>query len=107
MRYDYREQVRNDLIDFIEEQGGEVTIYDALNSDSVTGNASGSYFCNTYKAAECLCLNWDLLEEAMDFYGYEGNPLKMGEEACDVWIRSYIVEQIFDEVYGEYMDEKE
>ena len=33
--------------------------------DSVTGNASGSYFCNAYKAEMCIAHNWQLLSDAI------------------------------------------
>lgn len=37
--------------------------------DSVTGNASGSYFCNAWKAEEAICHNLDLLEEVAEEFG--------------------------------------
>lgn len=61
--YDYRENVLNDLVSYIKE-GIEYksfnandldfeTIYEsAWTADSVTGNASGSYTFNRYKAEE-------------------------------------------------------
>lgn len=70
--YDYRENVKQDVLEYIEENAGylkasnkdelEEELYDSLwTTDSVTGNASGSYTFNTYKAEENLNGNWGLL----------------------------------------------
>ena len=49
--------------------------------DSVTGNASGSYYCNSYRAEESIAHNWDLLEEALDEFGENNiNVIKKGAE---------------------------
>lgn len=67
--------------------------------DSVTGNASGSYTFNTYKAEEYICHNLDLLEEAMSEFGCEDvNALEKGAEWCDVTIRCYLLSDILMEV---------
>lgn len=76
-KYDYRQAVRDDILDYIKEHDIQVTdknreeveefLYDILFvEDSVTGNASGSYTFNTWKAEEYLCHNLDLLAEAID-----------------------------------------
>lgn len=62
--------------------------------DSVTGNASGSYTFNSYRAKEYVDQNWDLLEEAVEEFGYEWetfNPIEKGFEYCDVTIRCYLL----------------
>ena len=60
--------------------------------DSVTGNASGSYFCNTYKAEEAIAHNWDILREALEEFGcFDCNPIEKGAEWCDVTIRCYLL----------------
>lgn len=59
--------------------------------DSVTGNASGSYYCNSWKAEEALSHNWDLLAEALENFGCEVNVLEKGAEYCDVTIRCYLL----------------
>lgn len=60
-------------------------------NDAVTGNASGSYFFNSYKAEEALTGNWVLAAEAMDCFGDERNPFEMGAEWVDVSIRCYLL----------------
>lgn len=79
MDYNYREAMRKDVRQAIEEKekwiGKPITevyedkeeAYDQLVDDmwvddSVTGNASGSYFFNAWRAEEALNHNWDLLE---------------------------------------------
>lgn len=84
--YDYRENVKQDVLEYIEENAGylkasnkdelEEELYDSLwTTDSVTGNASGSYTFNTYKAEENLNGNWGLLQEALEDFGGATLPL--------------------------------
>ncbi len=86
-KYNYYQAVKKDVLNYIQEH--EITITDEnreeveeqLNedcwmSDSVTGNASGSYTFSTWQAEENLCHNWDILAEA-----------------CDVTIRCYLLSQ--------------
>lgn len=61
--------------------------------DSVTGNASGSFFCNTYKAEEALAGNWELAAEALECFGDDVNPFKKGAEWVDVTVRCYSLSQ--------------
>lgn len=58
------EEIRQNLAD--RDEWAERLNNDLLTDDSVTGNASGSYTCNAWEAAEYLAHNWDLLEEALD-----------------------------------------
>ena len=101
-RYDYLEAVTSDAKDAIMERMGEWDFADRdeleeiandelWTDDSVTGNASGSYYCNTWEAEEALCHNWDLLEEAIDELGGNADILRQGAEACDVTIRCYLL----------------
>ena len=65
-------------------------IYDSLfTDDSVTGNGSGSFTFNTYKAQENVAdLIWD--DDFIDVlheYGYESVPVEQGPEALDVIAR--------------------
>lgn len=117
MKYDYREAVADNVREWVKEnvKRGEYDnsddLYEYLQDtlwveDSVTGNASGSYFCNAYKAAECLVGNWDLLAEALSEFGESDiNPIEKGEEWCDVTIRCYILGEAIAEVIDELDDE--
>ena len=105
--YDYREAVKSDILDYIEENYTAEEIREELADrgeweqrlnddlwvcDSVTGNASGSYYCNAWKAEEALSHNWDLLAETLAEFGRDGTDVfKQGTEAMDVTIRCYLL----------------
>lgn len=111
-RYDYLEAVKADVKNYIEENGIKVTsenreeLEEQLNddlfcNDSVTGNGSGSYTFNTWRAEEYLCHNLDLLAEACEGFDSSMDILKDGAEACDVTIRCYLLGQAISEVLNE------
>lgn len=76
-----------DLEDYAEKLNDALWI-----DDGVTGNASGSFFCNSYEAEEALAGNWDLAAEAMREFGQEDiNALEKGAEWVDVTIRCYLL----------------
>lgn len=110
--YNYYDAVCNDIRDYINENDIKVTcenrediyerLYDDLFvSDSVTGNASGSYTFSTYQAEENLLHNLDLLAEACEEFGGGVDVLKSGAEACDVTIRCYLLGQCLSDVLDE------
>lgn len=108
-RYDYLQAVTEDVKQYIldevdasqyaDREALEEALEEALNddlwtADSVTGNASGSYYCNAWRAEEALSHNWDLLAEALEEFGEdETDILKEGAEAMDVTIRCYLLGQ--------------
>ena len=100
---DVDEYVKNE-IDLTEWRGNADGLAEYLNDelwvcDSVTGNASGSYFCNRYRAEECLCHNWDELAEALKEFGCSDvKPLEKGAEWCDVTLRCYYLGQAISKV---------
>lgn len=129
MAYDYREAVKDDVLEYInneinfedfdtleelEEHLNEVL----FTEDSVTGNASGSYTFNTYEAEKNICHNLDLLGEALEEFGGGWDILKDGAEAADVTIRCYLlgeciaaaleeIEDDFNEAHEGEEDEEE
>ena len=114
--YDYREHIMDDIRDYIsnnvdleEYRGRRDDLEQELNddlwtSDSVTGNASGSYYCNAYKAEEALCHNWDLLADALEEFGGDFDVLRQGPEACDVTIRRHLLGECLSAVLDELED---
>lgn len=108
-KYDYLSAVESDIREYIE---NNVNFHDYsdldemkedLNEklfveDSVTGNASGSYTFNAWKAEEYLCHNLDLLAEANDAFGGSSDILSDGAEMCDVTIRCYLLGQAIENV---------
>ena len=118
MEYDYRETVRNDVIEQVKDgykenslrlykEEGREALEQYLNDelwvdDQVTGNASGSYTFNTWEAEENLCHNMDLLAEACDEFGQDvGEAVKRGAEYCDVTIRCYLLGSAISEAIDE------
>ena len=120
-KYDYRQAVRDDILDYIKEHDIQVTdknreevqgfLYDTLFvEDSVTGNASGSYTFNTWKAEEYLCHNLDLLAEAIDEFGADAGTYKDcidSAETADVTIRCYLLTECLSSVLDELEVEEE
>ena len=115
--YDYLEQVTADAKEAILEdmeywsfddrdELEEVAYDELMLYDSVTGNASGSYYFNTWKAEEALCHNWDLLVEACEEFGQDiGEAVKRGAEFCDVTIRCYLLPQAIAAALDELEEE--
>ncbi len=110
MTEDIKEYIQNEvtLSDYSDRDELEEYLNDTLwTEDSITGNASGSYFCNAYRAEECLCHNWDLLAEAVQEFGCTENVLENGAEWCDVTIRCYLLGQAIAEVLDDMEEELE
>ena len=107
---DVREYIR-DEVDLAEWKGDRDGLEEKLNdvlwtADSVTGNASGSYYCNAWRAEEALSHNWDLLAEALREFGQDGTDvLEQGAEAMDVTIRCYLLGQAIAEALDELEEE--
>ena len=81
---------------------------DLFNSDSVTGNASGSFYCNRYLAQEAVINNIPLLREAVEAWSLENEVvdyfLEENWEAMDVTIRCYVLHEVACEVMEEIRD---
>lgn len=110
MTEDIKEYIKNEvtLSDYSDRDELEEHLNDTLwTEDSVTGNASGSYTFNTYKAEEYICHNLDLLAEAITEFGCDTNVLEKGAEWCDVTIRCYLLGQVIAEVLDDMKEELE
>lgn len=100
--YDYLEELKNDR------NGFEQKLYDDLFiSDSVTGNASGSYTFNAWQAEEYLCHNLELLKEACEEFCSDLSNMIGSAESCDVTIRCYLLSQAISEVLDDLESEIE
>lgn len=120
MKYNYLENIKEDIKNYIEEnkesynwdnleEVKELLYNDLWIDDSVTGNGSGSYYCNSYKARETLQGNEDLLIEALEEFGNDAESYKRSltdPEFADVTIRCYLLSQAIDEVLKEIQEEK-
>lgn len=107
--YDYEYEVKNDCIDTIKDriEQGYIKpgmtydeVYDKLYedffvSDRVTGNASGSYTFNSFKAAHYISSNLWLLKEALEEFGESFNLDDLDSpEGLDVTIRCHMLGQV-------------
>ena len=119
-KYNYKEHVSEDVRDYISEHYTREALksladdFDELceklhdemwTADSVTGNESGSYTCNTWQAEENLCHNLELIQEVdKEFGGLDLNS----PESCDVSIRCYYlggcVNEVLNEDYSDLYD---
>ena len=115
--YNYLESIKEDVMEYIKNEvnySDYETIEDLkqfLNDelftvDSVTGNASGSYFCNSYKSMECVLDNIDLLNDMCSEFGIESETIgqKFLDEEwewMDVSIRCYLLGQAISEALEE------
>ena len=115
MLYNYHIAVKDDIREYIKENYDSVTekmraemLDTILGEDSVTGNASGSYTMNRAIAKEYVIENIDLLNRAVDEYGFDKKDI--GEqflseewEQLDVLIRLYLVGEYFDDIFSEIL----
>ena len=117
IKYDYFMAIKNDVLTYIDENytteelkehlANKDDFYEKLNDDlwvcdSVTGNASGSYTFNTWKAEENLCHNLDLLKDALEEFCCDyAVALEKGAEYCDVTIRCYLLGSVLYVVLNE------
>ena len=122
-KYNYRTSVKEDIKAYIREcmEYDNVSNEDFINnsdlafdsyydnafvSDSVTGNASGSYTFNSWKAEENICHNMDLAKEAFEMFGYDGINTDSAE-TIDVTIRCYLLGEMWEEAVEELVEELE
>ena len=126
MFYDYLEAVKDDVKEYIKnevnvgdysdrDEMGE-QLYDTLFcEDSVTGNASGSYTFNSYKAKEYIESDpeaYTYIRELVSEYGIEAETvadkfLNEDWEYWDVSIRCYLLYQAVDKALEELEDSGE
>ncbi len=126
MFYDYLEAVKDDVKEYIENEvnAGDYSdrdemgeqLYDTLFcEDSVTGNASGSYTFNRYKAKEYIESDpeaYTYIRELVSEYGIEAETvadkfLNEDWEYWDVSIRCYLLYQAVDKALEELEDSGE
>lgn len=113
--YDYNYEMRQDVRNAIDEgysldewRGRRDELEEKLNDDlwiydSVTGNASGSYFCNSYNAMQAVMDNMELLQEALYEFGADYADIGRRFMECDweyfdVTIRCHLLPSIISDV---------
>lgn len=118
--FNYYDELKLDIFDALEEEENKEIIEQARNKDdaydelydkfviddSITGNASGSYYCNSWSARhQCYNFSRDVIE-ALEKFGYkeELELFKMFEELVDV---NYINIDTMEINYDIYFEEEE
>lgn len=108
--YDYKSEMVDDLesmindsdLNFDGKNRGEM--YEALQAlafdRDLTGNRTGSYFCNEIKAERALLGNYDLVQDALDEFGMESvdSPDLLTGEHLDVLVREHLLPSVIDDV---------
>jgi len=122
--YDYLEAMKEDVLDYVKwnkdyfdsdvvadrERLEEVLNDDLWTVDSVTGNGSGSYTFNSYKAKEYVTDNMDLCVEMVNEFCIDSETvaekfLNEEWEYFDVSIRCYLLGQAIGEALDELEEE--
>jgi hypothetical protein len=132
MSYNYYESMKANIKQYLEdefercysnvdslEELSEKLHDDLWTNDSITGNASGSYTCNSSEAKEYVLDNMDLCKEALESFCTPaeeiGNRfLDEDWEYLDVTIRCYILGSVISELledaeedFEKWLEEKE
>lgn len=122
--YNYYDAMRNDILDEIawnyslgellemldDPDGWKEQLNDDLwTVDGVTGNASGSYTFNSYRAREYVTENYDLCREALREFCCSAESvadhfLSGDWEWFDVTIRCYILYSVIDSVVDDLLE---
>lgn len=110
MKDDIREYIENniDLNDFMDDDELREYLKDTLwNEDSVTGNGSGSYTFSRHTAKEYVIDNMNLLKEAImefdiSYIDVSEKFLSEDWEYFDCTIRCYLLSYVIDGVVDEY-----
>lgn len=111
---DYLAEVESDALDFLDEN---IECYDDFDdafdamfcSDSVTGNGSGSYTFNSYKAQQNVkdAIFDENIVTLLDWNGINifDTLRDRGAETLDVIIRCYVLSDIYS-IIGEHFKDK-
>lgn len=104
-KYDYYKNVKKDIKKNLATMFNSQATENFDVHDAVTGYKSGGLISCPKKASGYVRQNMDLLKKACYECGYDlsehiGDPCK-----CDVIIRCYVFQQMFDSIVQEY-DEK-
>ena len=98
--------IKDSDIDFTGKNRGEA--YEALQDlafdRDMTGNRTGSYWCNELKAERALSGNFDLVQDALDEFGMESisSPELVSGEHLDILVREHLLPQIIDDVLDKH-----
>lgn len=111
---DYKAETLRDAIDWMDGnaecyKGADFDdVWEALwLEDTVTGNASGSYTFNAWRAAENVggvIFDDDFISDLCDLGSYDHVPVEEGPEACDVLARVCALEYNYGELEAHWAE---
>ena len=115
LKEDYIEELENGIkdaisIEFEEDELKEMSesdfrekieLLDLYNRDDVTGNASGSYECNSWKAEENICHMWSEIQDMIEEGFITIDGFQYGAEGIDVALRCYFLNEALENVISE------
>lgn len=115
LKEDYIEELENDIkdvisIEFEEDELKKMTesdffskieLLDLFNRDDVTGNASGSYEFNAWKAEENICHMWNEIQDMIEEGFITIERLQYGAEGIDVALRCYFLNEALENIISE------
>lgn len=108
--YNYKEEMIDELEDMIKDSDvsfdgknrGESyeELQDLAFDRDLTGDRTGSYWCNELKAERALLGNFDLVQDALDEFGTEliDSPDLLTGEHLDILVREHLLPAVIDEV---------
>lgn len=112
--YNYKEEMIDELEDMIKDSDVEFDgknrgeMYEELQDlafdRDLTGNRTGSYFCNELKSEYALLGNYDLVQESLDDFGPQviDSPELISGEHLDVLVREHLLPSVIDDVLDKH-----
>ena len=112
--YDYKSEMVDELeailkdsdITFNGKNRGEMyeELQDLSFDRDLTGNRTGSYWCNELKDERALLGNFDLVQGSLDELGMDSIdiPDLISGEHLDVLVREYLLPKVIDEVLDDH-----
>ena len=97
-----QDMLKDSDVDFNGKNRGESyeELQDLSFDRDLTGNRTGSYWCNELKAERALLGNFDLVQDALDDFGMESvdSPDLISGEHLDILVREHLLPAVIDEV---------
>lgn len=115
--YNYFDVIEQDIREYLDDTNTKLTednfdnvVDELIATDSVTGNISGSYFCNAYLAREAITDNVYLYcEKGEEVYSEEelGKMFLYNPEQADVVLRCLLVPEVLVSIMDSELEDNE
>ena len=105
------DMLKDSDVDFNGKNRGESyeELQDLSFDRDLTGNRTGSYWCNELKAERALLGNFDLVQDALDDFGMESvdSPDLISGEHLDILVREHLLPAVIDEVLDNHRKDEQ